>query len=213
MEAASVLWPRGSSKDASRRRRGCDADIQWRQVAASGTAMPQLPKGKAIPRAACVRPYALEVREGIVFIWCADGLPTKDPPASPDDLDANAGDFDVYDFVVELPYDHSYVRRADIPPMNRGDAAAATWIVRGDEDSADELPATPRPRRGYSLVARRGAASGSSAETSCGRGNGEIRSRLAPSGTSSKTWPIRRTFRYRTTGRRAAASAKTRRRT
>jgi len=34
----------------------------------------------------------------------------------------------------------AHVRRADIPPMNRGDVAAATRIVRGDE--------TPRLRRG-----------------------------------------------------------------
>ena len=26
-----------------------------------------------------------------------------------------------------------YVRRAEVSPTNRGDAAAATWIVRGDE--------------------------------------------------------------------------------
>ena len=28
---------------------------------------------------------------------------------------------------------HQYFRRADISPMNRGDAAAGTWIVHGDE--------------------------------------------------------------------------------
>ena len=36
-----------------------------------------------------------------------------------------------------------YVRRVGLPLMNRGDAAAATWIVRGDG-----VAATPRPRRG-----------------------------------------------------------------
>ena len=39
----------------------------------------------------------------------------------------------------ELPLEH--VCRADISPTNRGGAAAATRIVRGDE-------AAPRPRRG-----------------------------------------------------------------
>ena len=40
-------------------------------------------------------------------------------------------------------FDVSYVRRADISPTNRGDAAAATGIFRGDK-----VAATPRPRRG-----------------------------------------------------------------
>ena len=30
----------------------------------------------------------------------------------------------------------TYVRRADTSPMNRGDAAAATWIFRGSESGA-----------------------------------------------------------------------------
>ena len=34
-----------------------------------------------------------------------------------------------------------YFRRADVPPTGRGDAAAATWIVRWER-------VTPRPRRG-----------------------------------------------------------------
>ena len=34
-------------------------------------------------------------------------------------------------------------RRADIPLMNHGDAAATTWTFRGDG-----VAATPRPRRG-----------------------------------------------------------------
>ena len=37
------------------------------------------------------------------------------------------------------------VRRAAISQMGRGDAAAATWIVRGDHAGS---AATPRPRRG-----------------------------------------------------------------
>ena len=48
-------------------------------------------------------------------------------------------------FVVVRHRDGSYARyvgRADISPTNRGAAAAATWIFRGDG---------PRPRRGYSV--------------------------------------------------------------
>ena len=37
--------------------------------------------------------------------------------------------------------DIAYFRSADLPPMNRGNAAAATWIFRG------RVAATPRPRR------------------------------------------------------------------
>ena len=43
--------------------------------------------------------------------------------------------------------------------MNRGDAAAATWIVRGDE-----IAATPRPLRGYSVAAPPRPRRGSSAD-------------------------------------------------
>ena len=44
-------------------------------------------------------------------------------------------------------------RRADISLMNRGDAAAGTWIFRGDPATANcifrrRVAATPRPRRG-----------------------------------------------------------------
>ena len=46
-----------------------------------------------------------------------------------------------------------YVRRADIPQTGRGDAAAATWIFRGDGCGRDAnirfRPA--RPRREYSV--------------------------------------------------------------
>ena len=87
------------------------------------TAMPQLPSGALIPRAACVAPKELRVREGIVWVWMGDGhggggangqaRPSSaaafEPPCSPDDLDANAGKFQVYDFTCELPYDHSFL--------------------------------------------------------------------------------------------------------
>ena len=42
----------------------------------------------------------------------------------------------------------AYSCRADVSPMNRGDAAAATWLFRG-------TAATPRPRRGYFAEPRR----------------------------------------------------------
>ena len=49
----------------------------------------------------------------------------------------------------ELYDEHS--RRADTSLMNRGDAAAATWIFRGDESHASGMQKSPRgtaPRRG-----------------------------------------------------------------
>ena len=47
---------------------------------------------------------------------------------------------------MEPPARLPHLRRADLPKMGRGDAAAATWIFRGAR-----VAATPRPRRGYSL--------------------------------------------------------------
>ena len=53
----------------------------------------------------------------------------------------------------------THVRRADISPTHRGDAAAATWLVRGDESM-------PRPRRGYSAETSCDDAAAATAETS-----------------------------------------------
>ena len=39
------------------------------------------------------------------------------------------------------------VRRADAPPTNRGDAAAATWLVRGRRVAAGDAAATSSPPR------------------------------------------------------------------
>ena len=62
----------------------------------------------------------------------------------------------------------AYFRRADLPKMGRGDAAAATWIFSGDESrrrrgrdvdiQRRRVAATPRPRRGYSVETSRGDA-------------------------------------------------------
>ena len=50
-----------------------------------------------------------------------------------------------YALKTDTKWDHcSRVRRADTSPMDRGDAAAATWIFRGRR-----VAATPRPRRGH----------------------------------------------------------------
>ena len=60
------------------------------------------------------------------------------------------GDCDV--FVVRSPRDIPSDESRDVLPRrrtNRGDAAAATWIFRGE---------SPRPRRGYSIPRRRAAA-------------------------------------------------------
>ena len=69
-----------------------------------------------------------------------------------------------------------FFRRADISLMNRGDAAATTWIFRGDESprrrgcDADipwrYVAATPRLRRGHSVETPR---RGSSVETAARR--------------------------------------------
>ena len=56
--------------------------------------------------------------------------------------------------------------RADLPPMNRGDAAAATWIFRGDGSRRR------RGRRGYSADTSRGDAA---AKRTVGR---DLRARL-----------------------------------
>ena len=45
--------------------------------------------------------------------------------------------------IGDAPRVAAYVRRAEVPLMNRGDAATATWIVSGDG-----VAATPWPRRG-----------------------------------------------------------------
>ena len=59
--------------------------------------------------------------------------------AHPDDVvtaSINKGDLVIFD-------QYAYVRRAEASLMNRGDAAAAAWILRGDG-----VAAAPRPRRG-----------------------------------------------------------------
>ena len=40
-----------------------------------------------------------------------------------------------------------YFRRADLPLMNRGDAAATTWIVRGERVRGYDVSAETSPRR------------------------------------------------------------------
>ena len=60
-------------------------------------------------------------------------------------------DVDVEEFLAQA---RESFRRADIPRTGRGDAAAVTWIFRGDEPP----PPTPRPPRGYSVETNRGDA-------------------------------------------------------
>ena len=69
---------------------------------------------------------------------------------------------------------HSYVRRADTSPMNRGDAAAATRICRGRAS---------RRRRGYDVDGPRRRRRGRSAETSAATPR---RDRRAPAGTKRR---------------------------
>ncbi|KAJ8609644.1 hypothetical protein CTAYLR_006292 [Chrysophaeum taylorii] len=72
-------------------------------------AIPQLPRDATIPKTACARPYPTSVREGIVWVWMGDELPHRSPPATADDLDENWNRFRVYDFPIDLPYDHSFL--------------------------------------------------------------------------------------------------------
>lgn len=113
--------------------------------------IPQLPAGASIPKAACLRMREVRVVEGIVWVWMGDnGRPTFDPPQSECRLhDENPGKedgFNVYDFQIDLPYDHSYLVENLIDPAhivishdrtegggNREDATA--YDMQVDEDS------------------------------------------------------------------------------
>ena len=117
----------------------------------SCVSIPQLQAGASIPKAACLRMREVRVVEGIVWVWMGDnGCATFDPPQSECNLhDENPGKedgFNVYDFQIDLPYDHSYLVENLIDPAhvfishdrteggrNREDATA--YDMRVDEDS------------------------------------------------------------------------------
>ena len=113
----------------------------WAFEGGSGkcVSIPQLEEGAAIPSRACVAPYAVTVREGIVFVWLTPGetdlasLPP--PPASEDDLDADKS-FSVYSFQIDVPCappppPPPPPRRARAARAHRAAAAASRRQVRG----------------------------------------------------------------------------------
>ena len=84
-----------------------------------------------------------------------------------------------------------YSRRADIPLMNRGAAAGATWLLRGDESRRRDMAspwgrvaAAPRPRRGYTVETSRGGAADRDVDSPWRRGGAADRDVDIPSGAS-----------------------------
>ncbi|CAM9732231.1 unnamed protein product [Chrysoparadoxa australica] len=71
--------------------------------------IPQLEEGAVIPKSACVRTFPLGIKEGIVWVWMGTSAITKEVPCSVDDLDTNKDVSFINRFVVDLPYDHSYL--------------------------------------------------------------------------------------------------------
>ena len=87
----------------------------WTYEGTNGTcvSIPQLPVGGSIPAKACLQTYATAVHEGILFVW-------MDKPETADYLNLPKTRVDLdnpetmktltrYDFIYDLPYDHSYL--------------------------------------------------------------------------------------------------------
>jgi nitrite reductase/ring-hydroxylating ferredoxin subunit len=74
------------------------------------TRIPQLESKALIPKRACLDMKTCRVDEGLVWVWFGDSLPTKDPPRTGVlDAEGKAKGWNVYDFMIDLPYDHSYL--------------------------------------------------------------------------------------------------------
>lgn len=75
--------------------------------------IPQLGEGATIPKQACLKMKSIRVVEGIVWVYMGNGAPPDglDPPTSGDDVCSPAFNdkFSLYDFQIDLPYDHSYL--------------------------------------------------------------------------------------------------------
>ena len=75
--------------------------------------IPQLAEGASIPKRACLKMKNIRVVEDIVWIYMGDGAPPEglNPPMSGDDVGSPAfhDKFSLYDFQIDLPYDHSYL--------------------------------------------------------------------------------------------------------
>jgi phenylpropionate dioxygenase-like ring-hydroxylating dioxygenase large terminal subunit len=74
--------------------------------------IPQLEAKAVIPKqSTCLEMKTLRIDEGIVWVWMDDETPPdRDPPCT-NVLDAKgkANGWDVYDFQIDLPYDHTYL--------------------------------------------------------------------------------------------------------
>ena len=143
--------PGGEIKDGSRRRRDDDVDGSWAE-----TACPDVSRSADDPESRGSRPpRRLGERDDLAE---ADGGRRLDfIQASP--RRAPRSVWDAPRHADRVP--HGLSPRADMSPMNRGDAAAATWIVPGDQlwrrRGCDvdipwrQVAATPRLRHGSSV--------------------------------------------------------------
>ncbi|CAE8632705.1 unnamed protein product [Polarella glacialis] len=91
----------------------------------SCTKIPQLDLQATIPAAACVQPFEVAVREGIVFVNLLgkdETAPGPSPaPCSPDDLDIprrGKAKFAMNNFQIDLPYDYSFLIENLIDPAH-----------------------------------------------------------------------------------------------
>lgn len=93
----------------------------WQFKGATGqcTAIPQLDKGASIPRQACIQTYPVAEREGVVFVWMGEpGAPISPAPSTLDNLDQNEALTFLYQFVIELPYDWSFLAENLLDPAH-----------------------------------------------------------------------------------------------
>jgi phenylpropionate dioxygenase-like ring-hydroxylating dioxygenase large terminal subunit len=89
----------------------------------SCTYIPQLEKGATIPKRACLKMREIRIVEGIVWVWMGDSEPSKDVPRQGDSLDEKTGipsckGTVLNDFLIDLPYDHSYLIENLIDPAH-----------------------------------------------------------------------------------------------
>lgn len=75
--------------------------------------IPQLADGATIPKKACLKMKNIRVVEGIVWVYMGDDAPPEglEPSTSGDDVGSPSfkKNFSLYDFQIDLPYDHSYL--------------------------------------------------------------------------------------------------------
>jgi phenylpropionate dioxygenase-like ring-hydroxylating dioxygenase large terminal subunit len=75
--------------------------------------IPQLADGATIPKQACIKMKHIRIVEGIVWVYMSDDPPPEglDPPTSGNDVGSPSFNdkYSLYDFQIDLPYDHSYL--------------------------------------------------------------------------------------------------------